>query len=155
MYSLFFTDQQVTDFDVAKTSFHAALHLADETVILPSGSALGYKVGPLLLSARPDIEPVDGSQLTLCPGKHTTAAMLFRMFYPNSTRVEHRVFSEIMPILQQGEADFGVCIHEGRFTWQQAGLGCVADLGVGRARSLAGRGPARWSRGRYAVQFPV
>jgi 1,4-dihydroxy-6-naphthoate synthase len=28
-------------FDVGKTSFHAALHLADEYMVLPSGSALG------------------------------------------------------------------------------------------------------------------
>jgi 1,4-dihydroxy-6-naphthoate synthase len=40
------------EFDVAKTSFHAALMLAIETVVLPSGSALGFGVGPLLLSAR-------------------------------------------------------------------------------------------------------
>ena len=36
------------DFDVAKASFHAALLLAGSTVILPSGSALGFGVGPLL-----------------------------------------------------------------------------------------------------------
>ena len=33
-------------FDVAKASFHAALLLADKTVVLPSGSALGFGVGP-------------------------------------------------------------------------------------------------------------
>lgn len=118
------------DFDVAKTSFHAALHLADETVVLPSGSALGYKVGPLLLSAKPDGAPKSKAQVTLCPGEHTTAAMLFRIFFPETTRIEHCVFSDIMPSLQRSNADFGVCIHEGRFTWQQAGLGCVADLGT-------------------------
>ena len=32
-------------FDVAKASFHAALHLANDLVVLPSGSALGYGVG--------------------------------------------------------------------------------------------------------------
>ena len=32
------------DFDAAKASFHAALLLADETVVLPSGSALGFGV---------------------------------------------------------------------------------------------------------------
>ena len=35
-----------------------------------------------------------------------------------------------MPRLEQGTADFGVCIHEGRFTWEQHGLGCVEDLGT-------------------------
>ena len=117
-------------FDVGKTSFHAALHLADDHVVLPSGSALGFGVGPLLLSAVPESRPESAGQLTLCPGRHTTAALLFALFHPNTTRVEHVVFSEIMPSLEAGKADFGVCIHEGRFTWQQRGLGLVEDLGT-------------------------
>ena len=88
------------DFDVAKTSFHAALLLAEQTVVLPSGSALGYGVGPLLLSARAGETPGDSSQVTLCPGEHTTAALLYRLFYPGTTRVEHVVFSDIMPRLR-------------------------------------------------------
>ncbi len=118
------------DFDAAKTSFHAALLLADETVVLPSGSALGFGVGPLLLAASADSTPTDSTQLTLCPGEHTTASLLFRLFHDQTTRVEHTVFSEIMPRLQQRTADFGVCIHEGRFTWQQQGLSLVEDLGT-------------------------
>ena len=117
-------------FDVGKTSFHAALHLADDHVVLPSGSALGFGVGPLLLSAVPESRPESAAQLTLCPGRHTTAALLFALFHPNTTGVEHVVFSEIMPRLEAGKADFGVCIHEGRFTWQQRGLGLVEDLGT-------------------------
>ena len=34
--------------EVAKCSFHAALYLADRMVVLPSGSALGFGVGPRL-----------------------------------------------------------------------------------------------------------
>jgi len=117
-------------FDVGKTSFHAALHLGDEYAVLPSGSALGFGVGPLLLSAAPDARPEHAAQLTLCPGMHTTATLLFALFHPNTTRVEQTVFSEIMPRLEAGSADFGVCIHEGRFTWQQRGLGLVEDLGT-------------------------
>lgn len=118
------------EFDVAKTSFHAALLLADKTVVLPSGSALGFGVGPLLLSANANAAPNNKQQLTLCPGKHTTASLLFSLFYPMTTSVDHVVFSEIMPKLQRNEADFGVCIHEGRFTWQEQGLGLVEDLGT-------------------------
>ena len=116
-------------FDVGKTSFHAALHLADDHVVLPSGSALGFGVGPLLLSATPGSRPSNAGQLTLCPGRLTTAALLFALFHPNTTPVEHVVFSEIMPRLEAGRADFGVCIHEGRFTWPDRGLGLVEDLG--------------------------
>ncbi|MFG0289807.1 MAG: 1,4-dihydroxy-6-naphthoate synthase [Rhodopirellula sp. JB044] len=121
-------------FDVAKTSFHAALTMTEEVVVLPVGSALGFGVGPLLLAAdpgespRPSASGGDG-QLTLCPGELTTAKLLFDLFYPGTTPVEHVVFSDIMPRLSEGTADFGVCIHEGRFTYEQAGLHRVADLG--------------------------
>ena len=120
------------EFDVAKASFHAAVLLSDRIYVLPSGSALGFGVGPLLLSAQPGetSPPRDPSQLTLCPGQHTTASLLFELFYPQTTRVQQVVFSEIMPRLRHRRADFGVCIHEGRFTWQQQGLGCVEDLGT-------------------------
>ncbi|QDV67897.1 1,4-dihydroxy-6-naphtoate synthase [Rosistilla carotiformis] len=118
------------DFDVAKTSFHAALLLAGQTVVLPSGSALGFGVGPLLLSDRQGHRPGSTAETTLCPGQHTTATLLFQLFYPQTTQIEQVVFSQIMPMLRTGQADFGVCIHEGRFTWQDEGLGLVEDLGT-------------------------
>ncbi|PHQ33551.1 1,4-dihydroxy-6-naphthoate synthase [Rhodopirellula bahusiensis] len=117
------------EFDLAKTSFHAALLMADQTRVLPVGSALGFGVGPLLLAAREGEKPQNPDQITLCPGEHTTAHLLFRLFYPDSTSVRQVVFSEIMPALQRGEADFGVCIHEGRFTYAESDLHLAADLG--------------------------
>ena len=118
------------DFDVCKVSFAAALGMTERIVVLPSGSALGFGVGPLLLAARPGTRPADTRQLTLCPGRHTTAALLFDLFHPGTTRIEQTVFSAIMPRLAAGTADFGVCIHEGRFTWQTQGLHLVEDLGT-------------------------
>ena len=125
------------DFDVAKASFHAALLLANELGVLPVGSALGFGVGPLLLAARSNTHPRDphiagtGSRLArvLCPGTHTTATLLYRLFHADEGALEQVLFSEIMPALETGAADFGVCIHEGRFTWREHGLACVEDLG--------------------------
>lgn len=121
------------DFDVAKVSFHAALFLSEHTLVLPVGAALGFGVGPLLLSARPGERPdrFDGGRpaRVLCPGRHTTATMLYRLFYPEAPAAEQVVFSDIMPALCEGRADFGVCIHEGRFTYADQGLACVEDLG--------------------------
>ena len=125
-------------FDVAKASFHAAALLTDQTVLLPSGSALGFGVGPLLLAARPGTHPdqtTDQPRTVLCPGDHTTATMLFKIFYADAINngnvsLKQTLFSEIMPELENRTADFGVCIHEGRFTWEDAGLDCVQDLGT-------------------------
>jgi 1,4-dihydroxy-6-naphthoate synthase len=117
------------EFDVCKVSFAAALGMARDVVVLPSGSALGFGVGPLLLAAEADTRPTSATQLTLCPGEHTTATLLFELFHPRTTLIEQTVFSGIMPRLTAGTADFGVCIHEGRFTWEAQGLHLVEDLG--------------------------
>ena len=117
------------DFDVAKISFAAAARLPDWS-ILPVGSAIGFGVGPLLLAWRPGEVPTDRKQTTLCPGAGTTATLLMERFYPNTTRIEHVVFSDIMPTLSRREANFGVCIHEGRFTYADQGLHLVEDLGT-------------------------
>ena len=66
----------------------------------------------------------------LCPGEHTTATLLYRLFHSGEGALEQVVFSEIMPALETGAADFGVCIHEGRFTWREHGLALVEDLGT-------------------------
>jgi 1,4-dihydroxy-6-naphthoate synthase len=116
-------------FTVAKTSFHKAIQVADTTVVLPSGAALGFGVGPLLLAASAGTRPTSPTQRTLCPGRDTTAALLFQLFYGEATMVEQVLFSDIMPRLVEKTADFGVCIHEGRFTWEQHGLSQVEDLG--------------------------
>ena len=127
------------DFDVAKASFHAALLLRGTLGVLPVGSALGFGVGPLLLAARPGAHPRDpvpqpgGASRparVLCPGAHTTATLLYELFHAGEGAMEQVVFSDIMPALEAGDADFGVCIHEGRFTWQAHGLALVEDLGA-------------------------
>ena len=110
--------------------------MTDSTVVLRCGAAIGFGVGPLLLAAAVDQTPDSvQSSVTLCPGQHTTAAMLMQVFYADAIRsgrtsIEHCLFSDIMPKLQTGQADFGVCIHEGRFVWQSQGLALVEDLGT-------------------------
>jgi 1,4-dihydroxy-6-naphthoate synthase len=117
------------EFDVAKASFHAALFLTHECVVLPTGSALGFGVGPVLLSSKEGARPAAASRV-LCPGQHTTATLLYRLFYPNTGQVEQVVFSDIMARLSAGTADLGVVIHEGRFTYKEHGLYLVEDLGT-------------------------
>lgn len=116
------------DFDIAKASFHAALHLAGELGVLPVGSALGFGVGPLLLGSGAGARS-DTPCRVLCPGEHTTATLLYKLFHPDEGTLEQVVFSDIMPALETGRADLGVCIHEGRFTWREHGLSLVEDLG--------------------------
>ncbi|MBL8861537.1 MAG: hypothetical protein JNK02_05950 [Planctomycetes bacterium] len=119
-------------FDAAKVSFAAALAWGASSVVLRAGSALGFGVGPLLV-ARPDAPPLaarDPRARVLCPGARTTAHLLYRLFHGEAGQVEHTLFSAILPALERGAADYGVCIHEGRFTYARRGLVLVEDLGA-------------------------
>ncbi len=116
------------ELDASKVSFAAALRATRDTVVLRSGSALGFGVGPLLLK-RPGAPPLRAARV-LCPGETTTASLLYSMFHAGEGQVEQTVFSAILPALKQGRADYGVCIHEGRFTYERHGLLRVEDLGT-------------------------
>ena len=141
----------VQGFDIAKASFHAAILLEEHYVVLPSGSALGFGVGPLLLASDTNTVPKSRSQCVLCPGLHTTATLLYELFYRDVAEIQHVVFSQIMPKLKHNEADFGVCIHEGRFTWASEGLFLVEDLGVRWERETAAPLPLGGIVGRRAL----
>jgi 5,8-dihydroxy-2-naphthoate synthase len=125
------------EFDACKVSF-AALAGRPELRVLSAGAALGFGVGPLLLCAPgaraergPDGAPrIPAGARVLCPGARTSASLLFRLFHAGEGRVEQVVFSRILPALAAREAEFGVCIHEGRFTYAGLGLELVEDLGA-------------------------
>lgn len=118
-------------FDVAKGSFALGLSLASSLVVLPVGSALGSKNGPLLLAAQ-EGQTLRPGHCLWAPGEHTTATLLLRLFHGDALtrmRMEQVLFSTIAPALQAGTCDLGLCIHEGRFTYRDQGLYCIEDLG--------------------------
>jgi 1,4-dihydroxy-6-naphthoate synthase len=125
------------DFDACKVSF-AALAGRPELRVLSAGAALGFGVGPVLLAAPlaraesgPDGAPrIPAGARVLCPGARTSASLLYRLFHPGEGRIEQVVVSRILPALAAREAEFGVCIHEGRFTYAGRGLELVEDLGA-------------------------
>lgn len=115
--------------DMIKVSFHAWLSLREHYELLKSGSALGYGNGPLLI-ARSRIPATRMTDMRVAlPGEHTTAHLLFNLAYPQVTRKEFMVFSEIEQAVLSGTVDAGVIIHENRFTYQQKGLVKLIDLG--------------------------
>jgi 1,4-dihydroxy-6-naphthoate synthase len=143
--------------DYSKASFFAALHLAGSYGVLRAGAALGMGVGPLLLAAddRAAGAGVTAEARVLCPGASTTATLLFQCLHPEATRIEHRVFSDIMPALKRGEADLGVVIHEGRFTYRREGLSLVEDLGASWERLTGGPVPLGGILGRLELPDDV
>lgn len=116
--------------DITKLSFHAYAHVSEKYQILPSGAALGFNNGPLLISKR-KIYPDEIKDVKIAiPGAFTTAGMLLNIFWqPDKNNVHEYLFSDIEEVVLSGEADAGLVIHETRFTYKKRGLLKIADLG--------------------------
>lgn len=141
------------ELDITKLSFHAFAYVLDKYVLLDSGSALGFGVGPLLISdfgfTLDDLKSLNASESAIpdaeaqsrhskivnrnlkvgIPGKYTTANFLLSTAFPQLQNKQEMVFSEIEDALLRGEIDLGLIIHENRFTYQDKGLKKVIDLG--------------------------
>lgn len=117
--------------DITKLSFPAFFRSLTNYTLLNSGSALGKGVGPILITdSTQEISEDDINQGSIAlPGIHTTANLLFTFAYPNAIDKQFMLFSAIETALINKEVDFGVIIHENRFTYQQKGLHKVKDLG--------------------------
>ena len=115
--------------EVTKLSVGALATAAEGYGVLSAGAALGRGVGPLVVSAAPR-ELADLSRVRIAvPGRRTTAFLLLRLFAPGDVDVVEMRFDRILGAVQRGEVDAGLIIHESRFTFRDAGLVEVADLG--------------------------
>lgn len=119
--------------DITKLSYHAFAYVVDQYALLDSGSALGFGVGPLLISkfgiSISDLQENAMKYRIGIPGKYTTANFLLGLAFPEAKNKQEMVFSGIEDALLNDEIDIGLIIHENRFTYQDKGLHKILDLG--------------------------
>ncbi|NLA49873.1 MAG: 1,4-dihydroxy-6-naphthoate synthase, partial [Bacteroidales bacterium] len=115
--------------DITKLSCYAYSFAADNYLILDSGSALGYKNGPLLIAKREMTDAEISVSRIAIPGKYTTANLLFSLAWPDAVSKTEYLFSDIADAVLDDRADAGLIIHETRFTYQGKGLIKLADMG--------------------------
>ena len=117
------------ELDVTKISYHAFSEIAHNYLLLDSGSALGYKNGPLLISKH-KVYPDEVNDLKIAiPGLHTTANLLLGIAFPDAKNKKEYLFSDIEEAVLSNEVDAGLIIHENRFTYEKKGLKKIIDLG--------------------------
>jgi 1,4-dihydroxy-6-naphthoate synthase len=116
--------------DISKISYGVFPLITHQYDLLDAGGALGKGVGPLLIAKKqmPDAAIHEGR--IAIPGKDTTAHLLFSWAFPAAQHKEFMVFSTIEKAVLDGRVDFGVIIHENRFTYRQRGLVEITDLGA-------------------------
>ncbi|MGD0472296.1 MAG: 1,4-dihydroxy-6-naphthoate synthase [Candidatus Velthaea sp.] len=116
--------------ELTKVSYGAIPFLSAAYRILRAGGALGRGCGPLVVAktAR-GLASFDADAVFAIPGRMTTAYLLLRLALGREPQVKVVRFDAIVAAVAAGEADAGLIIHESRFTYAEAGLACVVDLG--------------------------
>lgn len=118
-------------YELTALSYHAYAHLADKYAILPVGSSIGDKYGPVLISADASLtkERLQQEKIVVAvPGRLTSAYLSLKLWLPEIETVE-MPFDAIMPAVKEGKVAAGVIIHEGQLTYASLGLHKIVDLG--------------------------
>jgi 1,4-dihydroxy-6-naphthoate synthase len=119
---------RAAELDVTAVSFATYLLIADRYRMMDPGASMGKGYGPILVAresmARGDLE----GHVTAIAGKHTTSALLLRLYVGDPPLIEV-AFDKIPSAVLEGQADLGLLIHEGQITYEAMGLTKVLDLG--------------------------
>lgn len=116
------------ELEVTAISVHAYAYVANHYALMPCGASIGDRYGPLVVSKEPmQREALAGKKIAI-PGEMTTAYLTLRLCQPDF-EPEVVQFDQILPYVQEGNADAGLIIHEGQLTYGRAGLHKVVDLG--------------------------
>ena len=115
--------------EVTALSVHAYAYLSDRYRLLPHGASMGERYGPIVV-ARGDLDPAELPRLRVAvPGRLTSAFLQLQLAVGRIDEPLLTPFDRILDVVEAGEADAGLVIHEGQLTYARQGLRSVLDLG--------------------------
>lgn len=116
------------ELEVTAVSIHAYAYIADTYALMPCGSSMGDRYGPLVVANGPlDAQDLKGRKIAI-PGKMTSAYLTYSLFQPDFEAIVIP-FDQIIDYVKSGKAKAGLIIHEGQLTYADSGLHKVVDLG--------------------------
>ena len=116
------------ELEVSAVSIHAYAYLADRYALLSSGASMGDRYGPRLVARRPMTRAELRGKRIAVPGLLTSAYLTLRLYEKEFEPVV-TPFDQVEDVVERGEVDAGLIIHEGQLTYADRGLTLLADLG--------------------------
>jgi len=115
--------------EVSALSVHAYAYLSDRYRLLPHGASMGERYGPIVVAREP-VEPAELPRLRVAvPGLLTSAFLELQLAVGRIADPVITPFDRILDVVEAGEVDAGLVIHEGQLTYASQGLELVMDLG--------------------------
>jgi 1,4-dihydroxy-6-naphthoate synthase len=129
------------ELDITAISFHAYAYVADQYALLPCGASMGDGYGPLLIArTRLAREQVVQARIAV-PGRLTSAFLALQLWLGKPAAdldVLVVPFDQVFRVVQEGQADAGLIIHEGQLTYGDYGLQACVDLGAWWSQQTGG-----------------
>ncbi len=133
------------ELELTAVSLHGYAYLTDKYALCACGASMGDNYGPMVVTREPmEIDDLKGKRIAI-PGTLTTAFLALNLCLdgkpttsakePHTTgdcgafTYEVYEFDEILNVVERGEVDAGLIIHEGQLTYGDQGLHLVVDLG--------------------------
>lgn len=121
------------DLEMTAISAHAYPRVADRYGILHCGASMGRNYGPIVVS-KAFIHPSEGltalkKKRIAVPGEWTTAFLLLNLALGGDYTPVQADFAAVLGMVERGEVDAGLVIHEGQITYREGGFFKVLDLG--------------------------
>jgi 1,4-dihydroxy-6-naphthoate synthase len=120
------------ELEMTAISAHAYPKVAHNYGILSSGASMGRGYGPVVISKafmppEQGLQGLKGKRIAV-PGEWTTAFLLLNLALGDYIPVQAD-FAAIMGMVEKGEVDAGLIIHEGQITYRDQGFFKILDLG--------------------------
>ncbi len=112
--------------EATAASAHAYAYLADRYYILRAGASMGEGYGPVVVAKR-GVESIQGARVAV-PGRYTTAYLLLRLATGDVFTPVFARFDQIPGMIEQGEVDAGLLIHEEQIAYEERGLELILSL---------------------------
>ena len=118
------------ELELTAVSIHGYAYMTDKYAICSCGASMGDNYGPMVVAREEcSIEDLKGKKIAI-PGEMTSAFLALNLLLGKDTfEYEIHDFDQILNVVERGDADAGLIIHEGQLTYENQGLKLIVDLG--------------------------
>jgi 1,4-dihydroxy-6-naphthoate synthase len=117
------------ELELTAVSIHGYAYLTEHYAMCSCGASVGDNYGPMVVAKQPySLEDLKTKKIAV-PGTLTSAFLSLQLCIGKDFQYEIRPFDQILQVVESGEFDAGLIIHEGQLTFQNHGLQLVVDLG--------------------------
>jgi 1,4-dihydroxy-6-naphthoate synthase len=117
------------ELELTAVSLHGYAYLTGTYALCNCGASMGDKYGPMVVARKKcSIDDLRGKTIAV-PGTLTTAFLTLKLLLGDDFTPVVKPFDEILNIVESGQTDAGLIIHEGQLTFGDQGLKLIVDMG--------------------------